>query len=206
MEHEPVPGVVESLRIITEEATRRFTRYAYEYCRAEGRRCVSLVHKANVMKLSDGLFLSTAREVSNSFPYIETREVLTDRLCMELVLDPAQFDVLLLENLFGDLLSDLTAGLVGGLGVVPGANIGDHFAVFEAVHGSAPDIAGKGIANPIALILSAALMLKYIGERAASARIEAAIGKVLERKDCLTPDLGGRSSSAELTDAIIRAL
>jgi isocitrate dehydrogenase (NAD+) len=206
LEHEPVPGVVESLRIITEEATRRFARYAYEYCRAEGRRCVSLVHKANVMKLSDGLFLSTARAVSSSFPYIETREVLTDRLCMDLVLDPSQFDVLLLENLFGDLLSDLTAGLVGGLGVVPGANIGDQYAVFEAVHGSAPDIAGKGVANPIALILSGAMMLKYIGERTASQRIERAVGAVLERKDSLTPDLGGKSSSAELTNAIIRAL
>jgi isocitrate dehydrogenase (NAD+) len=206
LEHEPVPGVVESLRIITHEATRRFARYAYEYCRAEGRRRVSLVHKANVMKLSDGLFLDTARAVAADYPYIETTDIPTDRLCMELVLDPTAFDVLVLENLFGDLLSDLGAGLVGGLGVVPGANIGDRYAVFEAVHGSAPDIAGKGIANPMALILSAAMMLQYIGERDAARRIEHAVGRVLEKRERLTPDLGGKHTSAEMTAAIIEEL
>jgi isocitrate dehydrogenase (NAD+) len=206
LEHEPVPGVVETLRIITEQATRRFARYVYEYCRTEGRRQVHLVHKASIMKLSDGLFLQTAREVASDFPYIQTDDIMTDRLCMDLVLDPEPFDVLVLENLFGDLLSDLAAGLVGGLGVVPGANIGDRYAVFEAVHGSAPDIAGKGIANPIALILSGALMLKYIGERDASRRIESAVGTVLEKKERLTPDLGGRASTLDLARAIIAEL
>jgi len=206
LEHEPVPGVVETLRIITADATRRFAKYAYEYCRSEGRRKVSLVHKATIMKLSDGLFLDTARAVAKDYPYIESNDILTDTLCMELVLDPTQFDVLVLENLFGDILSDLAAGLVGGLGVVPGANIGDKYAVFEAVHGSAPDIAGKGVANPIALILSAALMLQYIGERDAARRVEAAVFAVLEKKSSLTPDLGGKSSTSEMTQAIIKEL
>lgn len=206
LEHEPVPGVVESLRIITEEATRRFAKYAYEYCRTQGRRRISLVHKANVMKLSDGLFLSTARQVAADYPYIETRDILTDDLCMNLIVEPADFDALVLENLFGDLLSDLCAGLVGGLGVVPGANIGDKYAVFEAVHGSAPDIAGKGLANPMALILSGALMLQYIGERDAARRVENAVGSVLQAGEVLTPDLGGKHTTAELTAAIIAAL
>jgi isocitrate dehydrogenase (NAD+) len=206
LEHEPVPGVVETLRIITEPATRRFAEYVYRYCRAEGRRRVHLVHKATVMRLSDGLFLDTARRVASEYPYIQTDDIATDRLCMELVLEPRAFDVLVLENLFGDLMSDLCAGLVGGLGVVPGANIGDRFAVFEAVHGSAPDIAGKGIANPIALILSGALLLKYIGERTACRRIEEAVGRVLTKGERLTPDLGGRSTGAEMTQAIIGEL
>jgi isocitrate dehydrogenase (NAD+) len=206
LEHEPVPGVVETLRIITEEATRRFAQYAYNYCRAEGRRQVHLVHKASIMKLSDGLFLQTARDVAADFPYIQTRDIFTDSLCMELVLDPTRFDVLMMENLFGDLMSDLCAGLVGGLGVVPGANIGDRYAVFEAVHGSAPDIAGKGIANPIAIILSAALLLKYIGEREAARRVEEAVERVLEKAETLTPDLGGRATTSEMTAAIIREL
>jgi len=206
LEHEPVPGVVETLRITTEAATRRLVRYAYNYCRAEGRRRVHLVHKASIMKLSDGLFLEAARDVASDYPYIETADIQTDTLCMELVLDPTRFDVLVMENLFGDLLSDLCAGLVGGLGVVPGANIGDRYAVFEAVHGSAPDIAGKGVANPLALILSGALLLKYIGERDAARRIESAVGAVLEKKEALTPDLGGKATTREITLAVIREL
>ncbi len=206
MEHEPVPGVVESLRIITEEASRRFARFAYEYCRYEGRRKVHLVHKASIMKLSDGLFLDTAREVASDYPYIQTEDILTDRLCMELVLDPTQFDVLVMENLFGDLMSDLCAGLVGGLGLVPGANIGDKYAVFEAVHGSAPDIAGRGIANPIAIIRSAALMLRHMGEREASRRVERAVRTVLEKGEHLTGDLGGKATTRQITDAIIAEL
>lgn len=206
LEHYPVPDVVESLRVITREASERFARFAYQYCRFEGRRKVHLVHKATIMKLSDGLFLDSARGVAADYPYIQTEDILTDRLCMELVLDPTRFDVLIMENLFGDLMSDLCAGLVGGLGVVPGANIGDSAAVFEAVHGSAPDIAGKGIANPIAIIRSGALMLKHIGERAAAANIERAIATVLHKGERLTPDLGGKANTAQITDAIIAEL
>ncbi|MGM0578712.1 MAG: isocitrate/isopropylmalate dehydrogenase family protein [Myxococcota bacterium] len=206
MEHEPVPGVVESLRMVSEHATRRFTEFAYDWCRYEGRRKVHLVHKANIMKLSDGLFLDVGREVAADYPFIETQDIQTDQLCMELVLDPTRFDVLVMENLFGDILSDLCAGLVGGLGLVPGANIGDRYAVFEAVHGSAPDIAGKGVANPIALLRSGALMLKYIGERVAAQRIEKAVGAVLEKGEDLTGDLGGDATTRRLTDAIIAEL
>jgi isocitrate dehydrogenase (NAD+) len=205
-EHEVVPGVVETIRIITERASRRFAKFAYEYCRYEGRRQVSIVHKASIMKLSDGLFLQTARDIATDYPYIRTQDILTDNLCMELVLDPTQFDVLLMENLFGDVLSDLCAGLVGGLGVVPGANIGDHYAVFEAVHGSAPDIAGKGVANPIAIIRSGALMLKHMGERKAADRIERAVVRVLEKGEVLTRDLGGTATTRAITDALIGEL
>ncbi len=206
MEHEPVPGVVESLRMVSEHASRRFAKFAYEWCRFEGHRKVHLVHKASIMKLSDGLFLDVAHEVASDYPFIETNEMLIDQLCMQLVLDPEPFDVLVMENLFGDLLSDLCAGLVGGLGLVPGANIGDRYAVFEAVHGSAPDIAGKGIANPIALVRSGAMMLKHIGEREGSARIEQAVRTVLEKGEYLTGDLGGKATTREITDAIIREL
>ena len=206
LEHEPVPGVVESLRMVSERACRRFAEHAFRYCRYEGRRKVHLVHKASIMKLSDGLFLETARDVAARYPYVETHDILTDRLCMELVMDPTRFDVLATSNLFGDLLSDLCAGLVGGLGLVPGANIGDEYAVFEAVHGSAPDIAGRGVANPIAVIRSGAMMLKYMGERAASETIEHAVRVVLGRGEHLTGDLGGTSNTREITDAIIREL
>ena len=205
-EHQPVPGVVETLRIVTEQASRRLAKFAYEYCRYEGRRRVDLVHKANIMKLSDGLFVDTARSVAADYPYIETRDIRTDQLCMDLVLDPTQFDVLIMTNLFGDLMSDLCAGLVGGLGVVPGANIGDKYAMFEAVHGSAPDIAGQGVANPIAIIRSGVLMLKHIGERQAANRIEDAIRKVLQKGEWLTRDLGGQANTQQITDAIIREL
>lgn len=205
-EHQPVPGVVETLRIVTEEASRKLAKFAYEYCRYEGRRKVHLVHKASIMKLSDGLFLDTCRKVAEDYPYIETHDIMTDQLCMDLVMDPTQFDVLLMTNLAGDLMSDLCAGLVGGLGVVPGANIGDKCAMFEAVHGSAPDIAGKGIANPIAIIRSGVLLLKYIGEREAAQRIEAAIRTVLTKGEWLTGDLGGKANTAQITNAIIREL
>ena len=206
IEHEPVPGVVESLRISTEVAWRRFVKHAYEWCRYNGRRKLHLVHKGAIMKLSDGLFLRVAREIAADYPYLETDEIAVDQLFMDLVLDPTQFDVLITDNLFGDLVSDLAAGLVGGLGVVPGANIGDKYAVFEAVHGTAPDIAGKGLANPIALLRSGAMMLAHIGEREAAARVERAIAKVLARGEALTGDLGGKANTAELTQALLAEL
>ena len=206
LEHEPAPGVIESLRVISAEASRRFARFAYEWCRYNGRRKVHIVHKASIMKLSDGLFMDEVRAVAADYPYIQTGEILTDHLCMELVLDPTRFDVLVMGNLVGDLMSDLCAGLVGGLGVVPGANIGGKHAVFEAVHGSAPDIAGKGIANPIALVRSGAMLLDYIGERAAAARIERAVEAVLTEGTSLTGDLGGKANTREITDAIISHL
>ncbi len=164
-EHFVVPGVVESLRIITRGACERIVRYAFELARHGGRRRVTFCHKAEVMPLSDGLFLDTARAVADDYPFLEFEELAVDKLCMQLALDPTRYDVLVMENLFGDVLSDLCAGLVGGLGLVPGANIGARYAVFEAVHGSAPDIAGKGLANPIALIRSAAMMLEHVGRR-----------------------------------------
>jgi isocitrate dehydrogenase (NAD+) len=203
IEHEPVPGVVESLRISTEAAWRRFVRHAYEWCRYNGRRKIHLVHKGAIMKLSDGLFLRVAREIAADYPYLETLEIAVDQLFMDLVLEPTAFDVLITDNLFGDLVSDLTAGLVGGLGVVPGANIGDKYAVFEAVHGTAPDIAGKGLANPIALLRSGAMMLAHMGERAAAARVERAVAQVLARGAALTGDLGGKATTMELTQAIL---
>ncbi len=206
MEHTPVPGVVESLRIITRPAAERIVRYAFELARHLGRRCVTFCHKADVLRLSDGLFLQCARQVADEFPFIEYEERRIDNLCMELVLNPSLFDVMVMENLFGDVISDLAAGLVGGLGLVPGANIGTRHAVFEAVHGSAPDIAGKGLANPMALIRSAAMLLDHIGKGKAAQRIEASIRVTLERAEGLTPDLGGTGSTRTITDAIIRNL
>src|SRR5262249_22667349 len=190
-EHEVVPGVVESLKIITDRASRRIARFAFEYARREGRKKITAIHKANIMKMSDGLFLNCFRDVAKGYPEIEADDLIVDNACMQLVIDPHQFDVLLLENLYGDIISDLGAGLVGGLGVVPGANIGEDVAVFEAVHGSAPNIAGRGIANPTALIQTAVLMLRHIGERTAADRIQAALEKVLAEGKSLTRDLGG---------------
>src|SRR5216683_1359940 len=164
LEHVVVPGVVESLRIVTKQAADRIVRFAFDLARHQGRRRVTFCHKANVLPLSDGLFLATARAVAEDFPFLQFEELHMDALCLQLALDPTRFDVLVMENLFGDVISDLCAGLVGGLGVVPGANIGSRYAVFEAVHGSAPDIAGKGLANPIALILSATLLLEHVGQ------------------------------------------
>jgi isocitrate dehydrogenase (NAD+) len=206
LEHEVVPGVVESLKIITEFASRRIARFAFAYARTEGRKRITAIHKANIMKMSDGLFLKCFREVAAGFPDIEADDLIVDNACMQLVMNPSRFDVLLLENLYGDIISDLGAGLVGGLGIVPGANIGDDMAVFEAVHGAAPDIAGRGIANPTALIQTAVLMLKYLGERAAAERIAAALESVLAEGRVRTRDLGGNATTLEFTDAVIRAL
>lgn len=206
LEHMVVPGVAESLKIVSEKASTRIAEFAYRYARANKRRKVSVVHKANIMKLSDGLFLDCARKVSRRYSEIETQEVIVDACAMQLVRFPERFDVLVMDNLYGDILSDLCAGLVGGLGVVPGANIGDECAVFEAVHGSAPDIAGKGVANPTALILSAALMLQYLGEREASQRVEGAVHAVYAKSTVRTGDLGGNATTAEFTRAVINAL
>ena len=206
IEHLVVPGVAESLKIITEQASTRIAHFAFRFARQNGRRKVTAVHKANIMKVSDGLFLESVRRARRSYPDIEYEELIVDAVCMNLVRDPYRFDVLLMENLYGDILSDLCAGLVGGLGVVPGANIGDDCAVFEAVHGSAPDIAGKGIANPTACILSAAMMLDHIGERPAATRVREALSSVLAEGSVLTPDLGGHATTRQMTQAICERL
>lgn len=206
LEHIVVPGVVESIKIITEVASTKIAQFAFEYARMHNRKLVTSVHKANIMKLSDGLFLDCCRKISKQYPEITYKEIIVDNLCMQLVQNPTQFDVLLLENLYGDIISDLTAGLVGGLGVVPAANIGPDCAVFEAVHGSAPDIAGRGLANPTAVMLSSVLMLHYIGEGAAGDRIQAAVEKTLGEAKTITKDLGGSASTTEYTDAVIANL
>ena len=206
LEHQVVPGVVESLRVITRPACERIVRFAFELARSGGRHRVTFCHKADVMRLSDGLFLECARGVADEFPFIRFDESPIDTVCLELALDPTRFDVLVMENLFGDVISDLCAGLVGGLGVVPGANLGTRYAVFEAVHGSAPDIAGKGLANPVAVVRSAAMMLDHIGERAAAGRVERAVARTLERGEGLTRDLGGTGTTETITEAIIENL
>ncbi|HLY63602.1 MAG TPA: isocitrate dehydrogenase (NAD(+)) [Terriglobia bacterium] len=206
IEHTVVPGVVESLKIITEVASTRIARWAFEYARRFGRKKIAAIHKANIMKLSDGLFLDCIRKVAKEYPEIEYREVIVDNCCMQLVMRPHQFDMLLMENLYGDIVSDLCAGLVGGLGLVPGANLGDGVAIFEAVHGSAPDIAGKGVANPTALMLSAVLMLRHLGQTEVAGRVEAAIHRVYEQGRNLTGDVGGKSSTEEFTSTLIGAL
>jgi isocitrate dehydrogenase (NAD+) len=206
LEHEVVPGVVESLKIITERASTRIARFAFAHAKKEGRKKIHAIHKANIMKLSDGLFLKSIRAVAAEFPEIEYKEMIVDNACMQIVLNPQQFDVLLLPNLYGDVMSDLAAGLVGGLGVVPSGNIGDHGALFEAVHGTAPDIAGKGLANPTALLMSSILMLDYLGERSAARRIETALQKVYSEGKHTTHDVGGKAGTDEFTDAVIAAL
>lgn len=206
LEHQLVPGVVESIKLITARASTRIARFAFEYARREKRHTVTAIHKANIMKLSDGLFLKCARQVARRYPEIKYQEQIVDAACMRLVTEPEAFDVLLLENLYGDIVSDLCAGLVGGLGLVPGANYGDKGAIFEAVHGTAPDIAGKGLANPTAAILSAAMLLDYIGETAAARRIRGATGAVLKSGRLLTRDLGGSATTAQLTEAIVATL
>jgi isocitrate dehydrogenase (NAD+) len=203
IEHVVVPGVVESLKIITEKASTRIARFAFEYARAEKRKKITAVHKANIMKMSDGLFLECFRNVAKGYPDIEADDKIVDNACMQLVMRPEQFDIMLCENLYGDIVSDLCAGLVGGLGLVPGANIGELGAVFEAVHGSAPDIAGQGIANPTALLQSSILMLRYINEREAADRIERALLKVFDEGKIRTRDIGGTAKTAEFADAII---
>jgi isocitrate dehydrogenase (NAD+) len=206
LEHEVVPGVVESLKIITEAASTRIGRFAFEHARANGRKRVTAIHKANIMKMGDGLFLDSVRAVAKAYPDIVYDERIVDAACMQLVLYPDKFDVLVLPNLYGDIVSDLCAGLVGGLGVVGAANLGNDCAVFEAVHGSAPDIAGKGIANPTALLLSAVLMLRHIREGAAADRIVHALAAVMTAGACRTPDLGGRATTREFADAVCKML
>jgi isocitrate dehydrogenase (NAD+) len=203
LEHEVVPGVVESLRVVTEPASERIAQFAFEIARDQGRKRVTCVHKANILKLSDGLFLRTCRRVAERFPDIPFDDSIIDAAAMKLVLNPKAFDVMVMENLFGDIVSDLTAGLVGGLGLAPSANIGHGVAVFEAVHGTAPDIAGKGLANPTALILSAVLMLRYLGETDAADRVERATRKVFTDGKVRTGDLGGKASTEQFVDAVI---
>jgi isocitrate dehydrogenase (NAD+) len=203
LEHTVIPGVVESLKIITEHASTRIAKFAFEYARKNGRKTIHAIHKANIMKLSDGLFLSSIRVVAAKYPEIEYREMIVDNACMQLVMNPGQFDMLLLPNLYGDVVSDLGAGLVGGLGVVPSGNIGDVAALFEAVHGTAPDIVGKGIANPTALVMSAAMMLNYLNETQASERILSALDKVYREGKHTTRDVGGTGTTQEFTQAVI---
>ena len=202
LEHVVVPGVVESIKIITEKASTRIAKYAFAYARSHGRKRITAVHKANIMKLSDGLFLDCCRKVAAEYKDIAYDEMIVDNCCMQLVLDPTRFDSLLLENLYGDIVSDLCAGFIGGLGMAPGANIGETTAVFEAVHGTAPDIAGKNKANPMALILSAAMLLDHIGETTAAARVREAINGVLREGKHITGDLGGTAGTTEVAEAI----
>jgi isocitrate dehydrogenase (NAD+) len=206
LEHEIIPGVVESLKIITERASTRIAQFAFDYARANGRRRVTAVHKANIMKLGDGLFLESVRRISRQHIEVAFDERIVDAACMQLVMTPEKFDVLVLPNLYGDIVSDLCAGLVGGLGIVPGANLGTDCAVFEAVHGSAPDIADQNLANPTALLLSGLMMLEHIGEREASGRIRTALTRVLSEGRVRTRDLGGQASTTEFTDAVCRAI
>jgi isocitrate dehydrogenase (NAD+) len=206
LEHTVIPGVVESLKIITEKASTRIARFAFEYARKHGRKRIHAIHKANIMKLSDGLFLASTRKVAAEYPDIEYKELIVDNTCMQLVLDPKQFDVLLLPNLYGDVVSDLAAGLVGGLGVVPSGNLGENAAIFEAVHGTAPDIAGKGLANPTAILMSGIMMLEHLGELQAARRIDGALHRVYREGKHLTRDVGGKGTTEEFTSAVIAAL
>ena len=206
IEHEVVPGVVESIKIITEKASTRIAEFAFAYARKHHRKKIHAVHKANIMKMSDGLFLHCARNVAKNYPDVIYGEHLVDNTCMQLVTNPFQYDMLLLENLYGDIISDLCAAFVGGLGLVPGANLGADCAIFEAVHGSAPDIAGTNIANPTALLQSAVLMLRHIDEADAADRVHRAIEKVYEAKQSLTRDVGGTAGTNEFGDAVIAAL
>ncbi|MEO8041801.1 MAG: isocitrate/isopropylmalate dehydrogenase family protein, partial [Acidobacteriota bacterium] len=206
LEHTVIPGVVESLKIVTEKASMRIAKYAFEYARLHGRKKVWCVHKANIMKLSDGLFLECFEKVAKDYPEIEADNKIVDNCCMQLVMKPEQFDILVLENLYGDIVSDLCAGLIGGLGMAPGANIGEQGAVFEAVHGSAPDIAGQGIANPTALLMSGIMMLRHLGEMDAAARIEKAMLDVFAEGKSLTKDLGGTAKTNEFARAIVDRL
>ena len=206
IEHEIAPGVVESIKVITSRASKRIAKFAFDYAMQHRRKSITAIHKANIMKLSDGLFLKCARAVSQGYKTIRYQEQIVDAACMRLVTEPESFDILLLENLYGDIVSDLCAGLVGGLGLVPGANYGDKGAIFEAVHGTAPDIARKGVANPIAMILSSAMMLDYLGHRGAGDRIRAATASVLRAGKVLTRDVGGKATTEEVTAAIVREM
>jgi isocitrate dehydrogenase (NAD+) len=206
LEHIVVPGVVESLRVITKVASDRIAKFAFETAKRQGRKRVTCVHKANILKLSDGLFLKCCQEVAAQYPEIQFDDWIVDAAAMKLVSAPEAFDVLVMENLFGDILSDLTSGLVGGLGITPSANVGEKLAVFEAVHGTAPDIAGKGLANPTALVLSGVLMLRFLGEKDAADRVENAVREVLAEGKVRTGDLGGKSSTSEYTQAVMARL
>jgi isocitrate dehydrogenase (NAD+) len=206
IEHEVVPGVVESIKIITEKASTRIARFAFEYARKNKRKKIHAIHKANIMKLSDGLFLRCCRTVSQQYPEITYGEHIVDNTCMQLVMNPYQYDMLVMENLYGDIISDLCAAFVGGLGFVPGANIGDQCAIFEAVHGSAPDIAGKDIANPTAVIRSAQLMLLHLGESEAAHKISTALEKVYRTRDKLTRDVGGKAGTMAFADSVIEEM
>lgn len=206
LEHEIVKDVVTSLKVITRTASERIAKYAFDYARKNGRKKIAAIHKANIMKLADGLFLRCCRETSNEFLDIQYKELIVDNASMQLVMRPESFDVLLLPNLYGDIISDLAAGLVGGLGIVPGANMGETHAVFEAVHGSAPDIAGQGKANPTALMLSSVMMLRHLGEESCAERLQAAVESVYRDGKHLTMDVGGAATTQEFTDAVVRVL
>jgi isocitrate dehydrogenase (NAD+) len=206
IEHQIAPGVVESVKVITARASKRIARYAFELAKREGRTKVAAIHKANIMKLSDGLFLACCRQVAKSYPRIAYREVIVDNACLQLVLRPQQFDVLVLENLYGDIVSDLCAGLVGGLGLVPGANFGRRVALFEAVHGTAPDIVGKDRANPLAVLFSSIMLLRHVGQGTVATRIERAIHRLLGKTRMRTSDLGGRATTSEVTARLIGLL
>jgi isocitrate dehydrogenase (NAD+) len=206
LEHEIVKDVVTGLKVITRFASERIARYAFEYARRNGRKLVTAIHKANIMKLADGLFLRCCRETAQNFPEIQYKELIVDNASMQLVVRPESFDVLLLPNLYGDIVSDLAAGLVGGLGVVPGANMGETQAVFEAVHGSAPDIAGQNKANPTAMMLSAVMLLRHIGEVDAAQRLESAVESVYREGKTLTGDIGGSATTQEFTEAVVKKL
>src|SRR5437762_5066917 len=206
LEHEVVPGVVERLKIITEKASTRIARFAFAHAKKQGRKKIHAIHKANIMKLSDGLFLKSIRTVAQQYPETEYKELIVDNACMQMVLDPGQFDMLLLPNLYGDVMSDLAAGLVGGLGVVPSGIIGDSCAMFEAVHGTAPDIAGKGFANPTALLMSGGLMLDHLGEQKAAGRIQNALLKTYRDGIYTTKDVGGKADTEQFTNAVLDAL
>ncbi|HWZ41966.1 MAG TPA: isocitrate dehydrogenase (NAD(+)) [Candidatus Saccharimonadales bacterium] len=206
IEHEVVPGVVEALKIITEKASTRIAKFAFSYARREHRKRVHAIHKANIMKMSDGLFLRCCRDVAKAYPEVTYGEHIIDNTCMQLVMNPYQYDVLVMPNLYGDIVSDLCAAFVGGLGLVPGANLGEHCAIFEAVHGSAPDIAGKDLANPTAVLQSAILMLRHLGETDAADRLHTALEKTYKEKLHLTRDVGGKSGTREFTDEVIKNL
>jgi isocitrate dehydrogenase (NAD+) len=206
LEHEIVPGVVQSLKIITDKGSTRIAQFAFDYARKHGRKKIHAIHKANIMKLSDGLFLRCCRKVAEGFPEVEYKEHIVDNTCMQLVMNPYQYDILLTENLYGDILSDLCSAFVGGLGLVPGANLGHECAIFEAVHGSAPDIAGKDMANPTALLQSAVLMLHHINEKATAERVQTAVEQVYREGKTLTRDVGGDAGTKAFADAVLEAM
>lgn len=203
LEHEIVPGVVESLKVITKDASMRIAKYAFEYAKEHNRKKITVVHKANIMKMSDGLFMDCCREVSKGYPQVDYQELNLDATCMKMAKIPAEFDVMVTTNLYGDIVSDLAAGLIGGLGLTPSGNYGEEASLFEAVHGTAPDIAGRDLANPTALLLSAVMMLKHVGMEEPARKIEKSLEKVWKEKTKLTGDLGGKATTSQFTQTII---